>query len=187
MFSVVSSQTGCARLCMPSAPLWLLSWSVNGFTPLPPPLFSFPPPVMPLTKRWDLHNMHAVEASEEGYILYKIASTPQQVVKEMLFFKNSKQRVTALQPVAQDCRITWNSQVSLWPDGSTTCVSRTVIWFQVAIRSPAWCSGNHWTTWIKKSRKWWLRMGNTLTHAHTQASITGPSGIYPTNSLRLLP
>lgn len=39
--------------------------------------------------------MHAVEASEEGYILYKIASTPQQVVKEMLL-KNSKQRVTAL-------------------------------------------------------------------------------------------
>lgn len=44
MFNGVSCHAGCARLCMPSAPLWLLSWSVNGLTLLSPiPLLLFSP------------------------------------------------------------------------------------------------------------------------------------------------
>lgn len=128
ILNVVSSQTGCARLCMPSAPLSLCSWSVNGLSLLPP-LFS-PLPTLSLTKRRDLHNMHAVEA----YIVQKTPHLLHCRSWKRCRFNISKQRAKlslpwALKSVAPDCRISWNRPIYLWSDGQTTCVSSRVISF----------------------------------------------------------
>lgn len=171
ILNVVSSQTGCARLCMPSAPLSLCSWSVNGLSLLPP-LFS-PLPTLSLTKRRDLHNMHAVEA----YIVQKkkpIYSTAGHERDAVLIFLNRGR--SSLSPEL------WSQW--LWTAGSPgivqflcglmvrQLVSQAALFhFEVAIQLPAWCPEHHWTAEVNKRWNWWFRTENKLQNTHRHVSL----------------
>lgn len=125
MFNVISCQTGGARLCMPSAPFRLLSWSVNGLTLLPPPSSSL---LFSLSSAVTLQD---VRPTQNTYTCTHIEQREKKQHKKIFFFllwarwaffllvcaehKSFNPNMTwNLKPVVLDCEIHLSSPVWLW-------------------------------------------------------------------------